>query len=353
MRRALHRGLLGAALTVFTVAVTLGPILVVPAVLPGFDGPGGGFAMVLTAVGTLGTLVALVASVWVGHREQRRHGARDRYRRFAAALGGGGAAVVVLAVLALATAGTLTPVSLVPVGTTVLSVFVAVPVVVVVGALAGVTLASLSTAWRRTDRSFGRPLVVPVGGALVADGSLAADSVTRLAVSLTPAVGLPQWLPGFGTVGTTTSVYSSLDSVASGVVLVGGALALGAYAARRHGFADSVRRFAVLVTVGGVVGVTVVPPAVTAAVTGPSFPAFFGSNGGLAFGVASLAGAVVDAALVGTLAALAGLGITTFEAGNDGSTPASPGVGESPGDDPAAVDRDEHSEFSPAEGAAR
>jgi hypothetical protein len=144
MRRALHHGLLGVALTVFAVAVTLGPILVVPAVVPGFGGQAGGIAVPLTVVGALGSLVALAASVGVGYRVQRRHGVRDGYRGFTAVLGCGGGVVLVLAVLALGVAGTLTTVSLALVVTMVLSVFVAAPVVVVVAALAGVTVATLA-----------------------------------------------------------------------------------------------------------------------------------------------------------------------------------------------------------------
>lgn len=357
MRRDLQHVLQGAALTALAIACTLGPVLVTPELsswLPGFD-PATGRVSV-TVLSTLGSLVIVTASVGVGYREQRRHDVCRASREFATELGAGGAAVVVVtAVLAVGSpvsTGVVSPVLLV---LTLLSVLVSMPLVVVVAALAGVTLAGLPTGWKRTDMPFASPLVVPVGVAVVAAGSIAVESGMLVLRSLSDGFGVPAGFPQFGSPGETLSVYSSADSLASGLLLVGGALALGVYAARRYDFDDSVRRFVVLVAVGSLVGTTVAPP-ILSVVTGSTLAGSFGVGGGWLFAwVASLTSAYVETALVVTLAAVAGLGIAAFERGRAGDGPsASPRTVETPVDREATVpDRDDDSKLSSTDETVR
>jgi len=350
MGRALHHALYGAVLTVIGIAGTYTAVFVVTpdlvAALPGF-GSGGDAAMVYRTLGATAGLVAfLAASVGVGYREQRRHDVRHAYRRFGAAVGAGGVAAVVLAATALAlgvSPGTVTPAIY---AATVLSAAVSVPLVVVVAALAGVTLSVLDTGWRRAEARFGRPLAVPVGAAAVAGLSVAVDGVTGLLAS-TGEFGVPGWLPAVGSVGETVAVYSSLDTALAGLVLVGGGVALGVVAARRYGFDESVRRFAVLGAVGSGAGVTAALAAGTALV---------GTVARSPSALASLANTVLWTGLVGVLAAVVGLGGAAFEAsGPDGSREgaAAPGDATDPVDSGPDRDPDRRPEFAPRDGTGQ
>lgn len=349
MRRALRHALLGVALTVLGIALTYGPVLLVgtdpPAWLPDL-GAAGESAAYRTGLAVVGMALLLAASVGVGYREQRRHGVGREYRRFAGAVGVGGAAVVVLVATALSvtvSSGSVTPPTFLA---SVLSVVVSVPLAVFVAALAGVSLAVLDTGWRRADAPFGRPLVVPVGAAAVAGSSVAVDTATGLLFSI-GEVGVPAWLPAFGTVGETAVVYSSLDAALGAAVLVGGGVGLGVYAARRHGFDESVRRFVVLAAVGSAAGVTVVP----------GVSVLVGSGGVLggssAFAVTTLASVYAGTGVLAVLAAVAGLGVATWEEpGPDGPAGADAAPGAA-GDESDAFDADRGSDLSPAGETAR
>jgi hypothetical protein len=233
------------------------------------------------------------------------------------------------------------------------------PLVVVVATLAGVALARLPTEWQRSDAPFASPLAVPVGAAVVAGGSVVVESGLLVVTSLSGGFGVPDRFPQFGGAAVETlAVYSSADSLASGLLLVGGAVALGVYAARRHGFDESVRRFVVLVAVGSLVG-TIVAPAVLSAVTGTTLAESFGvGSRWLVAWVGSLASAAVETALVVTLAAVAGLGIGTFEGegGRGGPTPETtepPDGGVAAGDETGTPADERRSDLSPADGTVR
>ena len=349
MQRPLRRALLGAALTVLGLGAAYGTLVlvsVVPALAPG---SGSGDVLrpaVETGLSAVCMAVLLVASVGVGYREQRRYGVNDDYRWFVAAIGAGSVATVCVAVLAVivlwGTDSVPSPYSV----TMALAAVVGVSLVVCVAVLAGVTLARLPTGWPR-DVRFGRPFAVPVGAAVVVALSAALDATTGLALETTNSVGLPAWLPQFGTVGMTLTVYSYVDSIASGLVLVGGGFALGAYAARRYGFDESVRRFVVLVAVG----VTLLPLALAVVQFGPFRPGS-ASGGALAvLALATFASTVVQTSVVAVLAAVAGLGVATFEREQAGGGPsASSTTVETPADPEAPVrDRDSDSKLSPTE----
>jgi len=360
MRRDLRHVLQGAALTALAIACTLGPILVSPGLssrFGGFDPAAGRVSVTLLA--TLGSLVTVAASIAVGYREQRRHDVRRTYREFATELGAGGATVVVvaaiLAVRPAVASGTVSPLLLV---LALLSVLVSMPLVVVVAALAGVAVARLPTEWQRSDVPFASPLAVPVGAAVVAAGSLVVESGTMLLVSLSDGFGVPDRFSQFGGAAMETlSIYSSADSLASGLVLVGGGIALGIYATRRYDFDESVRRFVVLVAVGSVVGTTA-GPVIPALVTDSTLAGTFGAGSRwLVAWVASLASAYVETALVVTLAAVAGLGIGAFEGesgrGGPTATTGTQDSGATARDEAATPDSDGRSELSSAEETAR
>jgi hypothetical protein len=359
MRRDLRHVLQGAALTALATACTLGPVLVSPRLsswLAGSD-PATGPAYV-TLLATLGSLVTVGASVVVGYREQRRHDVHRTYRRSAIELGAGGATVVVaaatLAVGAPALSGDISPLLLV---LALLSVLVSMPLVVVVATLAGVALARLPTEWQRSDAPFASPLAVPVGAAVVAAGSVVVESATTLLLS--SGVGLPDRFSGFGRATMETlSIFSSADSLASGLLLVGGGVLLGIYATRRYDFDESVRRFVVLVGVGSLVGTTV-GPVLPAVLTDSTLAGAFGTGSKwLVAWMASLASAYVETALVVTLAAVAGLGIGTFEGegGRGGPTPETtepPDGGVAAGDETGTPADERRSDLSPADGTVR
>jgi len=357
MRRDLRHVLLGAALTALAIACTLGPILVSPWLtrLSGLDPATGRVAV--TVLATLGTLATFAASVAVGYREQRRHDVCRAYREFATELGAGGATVVVAAAILTvgpaASRGAISPLLLVLV---LLSVLVSVPLVVVAAALAGVTVARLPTAWQRSDAPFASPLAVPVGAAVVAGGSVVVESATAVLRSLSRGFGVPDRFSQFGGAAVETlSIYSSADSLASGLLLVGGGLALGVFAVRRYDFEASVRRFVVLVAVGSLVGTTVAPP-ILSTVTGTTLAGSFGAGSRwLVALVASLTSAYVETALVATLAAVAGLGIGVFEGERGrGDTTATVTNGEPTTKGTAVTpDTEEHSELSSTDETAR
>ena len=360
MRRDLRHVLQGAALTVLAVATTVGPILVSPQLaswFPGFDPTTG--QVYVTLLATLGTLVTFAASVGLGYREQRRHDVSRAYRAFATELGAGGAAVVVAAAILTTgpavSGGAVSPLLLV---LALLSVLVSIPLVVVVAVLAGVALARLPTEWQRSDAPFGSPLAVPVGAAVVAAGSVVVESGLMIVTSLSSDFGVPDRFSGFGgSAIETLSLYSSADSLASGLLLVGGGVALGIAGARRYDFDESVRRFVVLVAVGSLVGTTV-GPVIPAVVTDSTLAGAFGTGSRwLVAWMASLASAYVETALVVTLAAVAGLGIGAFdrERGQGGSAPV---PADAPGDVAAGneadtTDEERRSEFSPGDETAR
>jgi|GEM_PF-1592857 len=361
MRSDLRHVLQGAALAVLAIACTLGPILVSPRLsswLPGFDPATG--SVYVTLLATLGSLVTVAASVAVGYREQHRHDVRRTYREFATAVGAGGAAVVVLtAILAVRPSvltGTVSPLLLV---LALLSVLVSMPLVVVVAALAGVAVARLPTEWQRSDAPFASPLAVPVGAAVVAAGSMVVESGTMLLVSLSGGFGVPDRFSQFGGAAMETlSIYSSADSLASGLLLVGGGVALGIYAVRQYDFDESVRRFVVLVGVGSLVGTTA-GPVIPALVTDSTLAGTFGAGSRwLVAWVASLASAYVETALVVTLAAVAGLGIGAFE-GESGRGGPRATAAEAPSGGVAArngadtPDDERRSEFSSADETAQ
>jgi hypothetical protein len=319
---------------------------------PGFDPATG--RVTVTLLATLGTLVAFAASVGLGYREQRRHDVRRTYRQFATELGAGGAAVVV--VVAILTVGgaasTVSPLLLV---LALLSVLVSMPLVVVVATLAGVALARLPTEWQRSDAPFASPLAVPVGAAVVAAGSVVVESATTLLVS--SGVGLPDRFSGFGRATMETlSIFSSADSLASGLLLVGGGVLLGIYATRRYDFDESVRRFVVLVAVGSLVGTTV-GPVLPAVLTDSTLSgAFEAGSRWLVAWMASLASAYVETALVVTLAAVAGLGVGAFEreGGDSGSVMAANGPSDGTSESEVGPPDDQHrSELSSPDETAR
>lgn len=343
MRRALHHALVGVALTVLGIALTYGPLVLTGPAAPGWFPDLGVVetAAYRTALGVLGTALLLAVSVGAGYREQRRHGVGSEYRRFAGAVGTGGAAVVVLVAAALSVTASSGSGSLPILAATVLSTVVSVLLAALVAALAGVSLAVLDTGWRRADAPFGRPLAVPVGAAAIAGGSVAVDGATNLLLSA-GELGVPGWLPAFGAVGETVSVYSSIDAALAAVVLVGGGVGLGVYAARRHGFDESARRFVVLAAVGSAVGVTAVPATVALAGLDGLFYGFS------AFGVATLASAYVETGVLAVLAAVAGLGVAIFEAErSDGRNEAGADAG-TRDDEPAGFDAERGSDLSPA-----
>jgi len=355
MRRDLRHVLQGAALAVLAIAATVGPILVSPELsswFPGFDPATG--RVTVTLLATLGTLVAFAASVGLGYREQRRHDVSRASREFATELGAGGAAVVVVVAILTVEGATSTASPLLLV-LALLSVLVSMPLVVVVAALAGVALARLPTEWQRSDAPLGSPLAVPVGAAVVAAGSVVVESATTVLMS--SGVGLPDRFSGFGRATMETlSIFSSADSLASGLLLVGGGVLLGIAGARRYDFDGSVRRFVVLVGVGSLVGTTV-GPVLPAVLTDSTLAGAFGAGSRwLVAWMASLASAYVETALVVTLAAVAGLGIGAFEndSGHRGPIAATAPDGEvGPTEEAGTPDGERRSELSSADETAR
>jgi len=346
MRSDLRHVLQGVALTALAIAAAVGPILVSPGLTraTGLDPETGRVSVTLLA--TLGTLATLAASVAVGYREQRSHDVCRAYRTFATELGAGGAAVVVVTAI-LTVGGAATTVSPLLLVLVLLSVLVSMPLVVVVATVAGVAVARLPTEWQRSDAPFGQPLAVPVGAAVVACGSVVVESGLLILTSLSGDFGVPDRFSGFGgSAMETLSIYSSADSLASGLLLVGGGVTLGVFAARRYDLDESVRRFTVLVGVGSLVGTTA-GPMILALLTDSTLAGAFGAGSRwLVAWVASITSAYVETALVVTLAAVAGLGIGVFEAENDRSEPTTtvsetPAGGVSTGDEARTPDDDD------------
>jgi len=349
MQRALRHALLGVVLTVLGLGATYGTLVLasaVPALVPGAGTGDVLRSAVETGLPAVGILILLVASVGVGYREQRRHGAIEDYRRFVTTVGVGGVATVCLAVLTATVLWGTDPIPPAYSVTMALATVVSVSLVACAAVLAGVTLARLPTG-RRSDARFGRPLAVPVGAAVVVALSGALDATTGLALATTNSVGLPAWLPQFGTVGMTVTVYSYVDGIASGLVLVGSGFALGIYAARRYGFDASVRRFVVLVTVG----VTVLPLALAVVRVGGLWVGPVARGPLVVLALATFANAVVETGVVAVLAAVAGLGVAVFERERAGDgPPASSTTVETSADHEAPVrDREGNSKLSPTE----
>jgi hypothetical protein len=358
MRSDLRHVLQGAALTVLAIAVTVGPILVSPGLAraTGLDPEAGRVSVTLLA--TLGTLATLAASVAVGYREQRHNDVAGTYRAFATEVGAGGATVVVVTAI-LTVGGAATTVSPLLLVLTLLSVLVSMPLVVVVATVAGVALARLPTEWRRSDAPFGQPLAVPVGAAVVACGSVVVESGLLVITSLSNDFGVPDRFSGFGgSAMETLSIYSSADSLASGLLLVGGGIAVGIFATRRYDLDESVRRCIVLVGVGSLVGTTVAPVILSVLTDSTLAGAFGAGSRWLVAWAASITSAFVETGLVVTLAAVAGLGIGVFEheRGRGGPTaaPADAPDGEAaPRDEGDIPDDDGRSELSSADETVR
>jgi hypothetical protein len=305
-------------------------------------------------------LALLATSVAVGYREQRRHDAGRRVRGFATDVGAGSAAVVVfgavLAVVRPGSSGAVTPLSLV---LALLSALVSIPLVVVAAAVAGAAFSRFQAAseWRQCDGASGRPFVVFVGSAFVAGGSTVVESWPMLFGPYSGEYGVPDRLPEYESVEGTLAAFASLEGFAGGLVLVGGGVVLGAYAARRHGFGESVRGVAGLVAVGSLVGVTVVPTAVAVAATGSAWAWVLGQpDGTLALAVASLASVSVVTGVVTTLAVVAGLGVARFETESGRDDPTAAAVtngGTTAGDEATTPGGEGPSELSSADEPTR
>ncbi|MFC7193626.1 hypothetical protein ACFQL4_01600 [Halosimplex aquaticum] len=193
---------------------------------------------------------------------------------------------------------------------------VAIPGVLTVSALAGVTFASARDDGSRT-RSARELLPFGVAAGVVAGVGHALDSVGGVALAAGDGVGVPAWLPQFGTVGTTVTTYIQVGQLAGDLAVVGGGLALGVLAVRRAGLTAPSRRFVVATATGALGGSLLawLPIAwfVTADRAGP----------GLATVAAAVPNVVVSTAFVAVLAVVAGVGVARFEA--DGSSGSSGG----------------------------
>ncbi|WP_415378550.1 hypothetical protein [Halosimplex sp. TS25] len=328
MRRSARTVLLPAVLTVVAVASQfLPPIALargsVPAWLPALESTAATVAVYRETGLAIATLAVLAGAFALGYREASHRDVGRTYLRYVGVVCAAGATVLLLmfggAVVANGSAGSSPFLTALVVTAT----LVAIPGVLTVSALAGVTVASTRDSGSRALSTRGLlPFALAAG--VVTGAGHALNAAGDLAMVAGDGVGVPTWLPQFGTIGTTVTTYLLASQLAGDLALVGGGLALGALAVRRTGIAAPARRFVAAVATGALGGLLVAWIPITWSLAAEN------TDPGLAAGAATLPNAVVSTAVVATLATVAGVGVARFEA--DGSD-AGGGVGDDT-DDP-------------------
>ncbi|WP_436923339.1 hypothetical protein [Halosimplex amylolyticum] len=315
MRRPVRTLLLPAVLTVLAIASQfLPPIALargsVPAWVPGLGSPAVTAAAYREMALALGTIAVLAGAVALGYREARHRAVGRTYLRYVGVVYAAGATALLLTVAGvLVTTGSAGSSPFLTLLTTA-TLLVAVPGVLTISALAGVTIASVREGGRRTPSA--RDLLpFALAAGVVTGVGYALDSVARVAMVASDGVGVPAWLPQFGTIGTTATTYLQAGQLAGDLALLGGGIGLGVLAVRRTGMTALSRRFVAVTATGALGGLLAVWLPVTwylvtenAGPGAPTVPSI----------AATLPNAVVSTAVVATLATVAGVGVARFDA---------------------------------------
>ncbi|WP_123536057.1 hypothetical protein [Halosimplex salinum] len=315
MRRPVRTVLLPAVLTVLAVASLFFPSIAltdgsIPAWLPSLGPPAVTTTAYRETALALGRVAVLAGAFALGYREASHHDVGRTYLRYVGVVYAAGATALLLTVVgvvvASGSAGSSPFLSVLVVA----ALLVAVPGVLTVSALAGVALASARGGDQRTP-STRELLPFALAASVVTGVGYALDSAGDLAMAAGDSVGVPTWLPQFGTIGSTVTTYFQAGQLAGDLALVGGGLALGALAVRWTGVAAASRRFVAAIATGALGGLLVAWVAVTwylaSANAGPDAPTF-------ASIAAALPNTVVSTVVVVTLATIAGVGVARFEA---------------------------------------
>lgn len=338
-----------AVATLLALAARLAPLLAGfyaadgPNWLPTFGDPLVWGQVYAQALSVLGTVAIVAIGLWIGRRVARRDEPPSYRRLFAVAFAGGTLALLAAVGAGIATLG-MTASSVWFVALLVAALLAAIPLVTAAAALAGFAVTRDRAADPPTDGRRSLPGVrVAVAAGAAAVLVVALDSAVSVLLAASDAVGLPGWLPQYGSVGMSTAFYSQAFQFLSAVAVVGLGCAIGLVAARR-GVDRPRRRFAGLVAAGSGIGALAALVALASFLSGES-----ASQSPLLAVVSPLA-TTVTTALVLTIAALAGVGVvrsgSDLRERSDPDSPSTPVEVESPSADderPEPADADSES----------